>query len=111
MKLQNQVIAKSLNEKDILLREIHHRVKNNLQLVSSLLGLQSRYVKDPSALEALNSGKSRVKSMALIHQDLYNRENLTGVNIQIYIEKLGKELIQTYKIDENKIHFEREFNP
>ena len=49
--------------------------------------------------------------MALIHQDLYNRENLTGVNIQIYIEKLGKELIQTYKIDENKIHFEREFNP
>lgn len=100
---QNQIISKSLDEKDILLREIHHRVKNNLQLVSSLLGLQSLSIDDPKALEALNSGKARVKSMALIHQDLYNRENLTDINVRDYLEKLSEELIFTYQVDMNKV--------
>ncbi len=100
---QNEIISHALKEKDTLLREIHHRVKNNLQLVSSLLTLQSRHVDDPKALEALNSGKARVKSMALIHQNLYNKENLTGINIKNYLEKLCTELINTYHIDEEKI--------
>lgn len=106
IKIQNAIIQKALEEKDTLLREIHHRVKNNLQLVSSLLGLQSRHIEDPAALEALNSGKSRVKSMALIHQDLYNRENLTGVSVKEYLEKLCQELVITYKIDTQKIKLE-----
>ncbi len=100
---QNLIISKALSEKDILLREIHHRVKNNLQLVSSLLGLQSHHITDPNALEALNSGKSRVKSMALIHQNLYNKENLTGVSVREYLEKLSKELITSFKVDTNRI--------
>ena len=104
--LQNQVISKALSEKDTLLREIHHRVKNNLQLVSSLLGLQSQHIQDPGALNALNSGKARVKSMALIHQDLYNKENLTGVSVKEYIQKLSAELISTYRIDTKKIELD-----
>jgi len=103
VKSQNEIISKSLEEKDTLLREIHHRVKNNLQLVSSLLSLQSRTIEDPKALEALNSGKARVRSMALIHQDLYNRENLTGLNVKEYLEKLCNELITTYQVDTDKI--------
>ncbi len=101
--LQKKQISGALKEKDTLLREIHHRVKNNLQLVSSLLSLQSRYVEDPEALEVLNSGKSRVRSMALIHQDLYNRENLTGVSVKDYLERLCDELISTYQINTDQV--------
>jgi len=100
---QNNVISKSLSEKDMLLREIHHRVKNNLQLVSSLLTLQGRSINDHAALEAINEGKSRVRSMALIHQDLYNKENLKEINVKNYIEKLLTELFSTYNIDSEKI--------
>ena len=100
---QNKVISKALSEKDILLREIHHRVKNNLQLVSSLLTLQGRSIDDVTAQQAINEGKSRVRSMALIHQDLYNRENLTTINVQNYLEKLTSEIFTTYRIDRENV--------
>ena len=103
---QNETIGKALTEKDLLLREIHHRVKNNLQLVSSLLTLQGRSINDETALQAINEGKSRVRSMALIHQDLYNKENLTGIGVKDYIEKLTQELFSTYRIDKDKISLE-----
>ncbi len=101
---QNKIIQQSLSEKDTLLREIHHRVKNNLQIVSSLLALQSKFVSDPKALQALNAGKSRVRSMALIHQNLYNKEEITGISAKDYIEKLIKELIITFDVDSSKIN-------
>ena len=104
VKSQNITIVKALKEKEILLKEIHHRVKNNLQLVSSLLTLQSREVKDVKALEALAAGKSRVRSMALIHQDLYSKDNLTGIGMKKYLENLCEELFDAYKIDESKIN-------
>lgn len=100
---QKETITKALLEKDLLLREIHHRVKNNLQLVSSLLTLQGRSINDATALQAINEGKSRVRSMALIHQDLYNKENITGISVKEYIEKLTQELFDTYLIDKSKI--------
>lgn len=100
---QKAIIEKALGEKDILLREIHHRVKNNLQLVSSLLTIQSKDVKDEQALEALHIGKSRVKSMSLIHQDLYQKEKLTGINVKTYLEKLSSELFNTYNISKDQI--------
>ena len=100
---QNQVISKSLTEKDILLREIHHRVKNNLQLVSSLLTLQGQSIDDKTARLAITEGKNRVRSMALIHQNLYNKENLTNISVKEYLEKLTQELFYTYKIDADKI--------
>ncbi|MCB0707324.1 MAG: tetratricopeptide repeat protein [Saprospiraceae bacterium] len=102
---KNAVIAKALGEKDLLLREIHHRVKNNLQVISSLLSLQSRFIKDPHAISAINEGRSRVRSMALIHQNLYQKENLTGVHIKAYFSKLLQELFDTYRID-NRIELE-----
>jgi two-component sensor histidine kinase/Tfp pilus assembly protein PilF len=100
---QKQELSKALSAKELLLREIHHRVKNNLQIVSSLLSLQGRSLHDESALEAINAGKSRVRSMALIHQSLYQRENLTGVNVKEYVEKLTSELFRTYGVEEDRV--------
>lgn len=96
---QKQIISKTLEEKDILLREIHHRVKNNLQMVSSLLTLQGRSLDDHNAQQAIQEGKNRVRSMSLIHQDLYNKENLTDIGVKEYIEKLSHELLSTYRSD------------
>ncbi|MEL7148497.1 MAG: sensor histidine kinase, partial [Bacteroidota bacterium] len=108
---QKGIIEKALTEKDILLREIHHRVKNNLQLVSSLLGLQGMTTKDAEIKEAINAGKSRVMSMALIHQDLYNKEQLTSVNVQEYLEKLCRELISTYQLSTDQVQLTTAIQP
>jgi two-component sensor histidine kinase len=107
---QKDVISKALSEKDLLLREIHHRVKNNLQLVSGLLTLQGRSINDEMAQQAIQEGKSRVRSMALIHQDLYNREKLTHIGVKQYIEKLSRELFQTYRIDNEQISLQTDIN-
>jgi len=93
---KNKIISASLADKEILLKEIHHRVKNNLQVVSSLLSLQSRSIKDEQALEAINEGRNRVKSMALIHQNLYRDDNLTGIDMKDYVEKLSQSLFVSY---------------
>jgi two-component sensor histidine kinase/tetratricopeptide (TPR) repeat protein len=103
IKFQNNIIEKSLSEKELLLKEIHHRVKNNLQVVSSLLSLQSEYIKDDTALSAINEGRNRVRSMALIHQNLYSEDNLTGINVKSYLEKLIEGLFNTYNINEDQI--------
>jgi len=100
---QNQIISKSLKEKDTLLREIHHRVKNNLQVVSSLLRIQSSHTTDEVAIDALKEGQSRVQSMSLIHQDLYQKENLTGIRMQVYLERLIRNLFDTYNISPDRI--------
>ncbi|HFC00203.1 MAG TPA: tetratricopeptide repeat protein [Phaeodactylibacter sp.] len=100
---KNKQLTKALNEKSFLLKEIHHRVKNNLQIVSSLLSLQARNVEDQAALDALKEGQSRVRSMALIHQNLYQDDDLIGVEAKAYIEKLSEGLFHSYKIDHEKI--------
>ena len=103
VRLQNNVISKALKEKDILLREIHHRVKNNMQFISSLLSLQSDYVLDPLAKSALHKGEHRVQSMALIHQNLYQEDHLTGIKTPEYFKKLTENLFESYNIHEDKI--------
>jgi len=103
LELKNNIISVSLSEKEVLLKEIHHRVKNNLQVISSLLNLQSKSIIDEKALAALNEGRNRVKSMALIHQNLYRDDNLTGVDIKDYIEKLINSLFVSYNIETAKI--------
>jgi len=102
----NQANKKAATEKDTLLREIHHRVKNNLQVISALLTLQSKYVKEDTAIEALKEGQDRVHSMALIHKDLYQHDNLKGVNTKDYLEKLIQNLISSYNISEEKVRLE-----
>lgn len=94
---QKTVIESSLKEKESLLKEIHHRVKNNLQMVSSLLSLQTKNTRDKSAIQALEEGKSRVKAMALIHQKLYQNEDLSVVEMQGYIESLINSIQAVYK--------------
>ena len=103
LKEKNNTIKKALSDKELLLREIHHRVKNNLQVVYSLLSLQSEYIKEESVLSAINDGRNRVRSMALIHQNLYGSENLTGVDDKVYLEKLIQELFESYKIEKYKV--------
>jgi two-component sensor histidine kinase len=108
MQTQNGIISKALNEKDILLREIHHRVKNNLQFISSLLGLQSEHISDQVALGALQEGQDRVQSMALIHQNLYQEDNLTGVDMQAYFIKLIRNLFDSYNVRKDQIKLKLE---
>ncbi len=107
---QNKLIEKSLAEKEILLREIHHRVKNNLQIVSSLLSLQSNYIKDEQALDAVKESRNRVESMSLIHQNLYQEENLTGINVQQYIGNLCDNLFYSYNIKGDKVVLVKEID-
>ena len=105
---QNVIISKSLDEKEILLREIHHRVKNNLQFISSLLGLQTEHISDQKALNALQEGQDRVQSMALIHQNLYQEDNLTGVDMKDYFVKLIHSLFDSYNIREDQVALQLE---
>jgi two-component system, sensor histidine kinase PdtaS len=103
---KNEIISKNLEEKELLLREIHHRVKNNLQIISSLLSIQSRGIEDKRALEAVNVSRNRVKSMALIHQDLYREDNLMGIEAHEYIAKLTRSLFNSYRIDEDRVQLD-----
>lgn len=94
---QKYIIEDSLKEKESLLKEIHHRVKNNLQMVSSLLSLQTKNTKSKAAILALEEGKSRVKAMALIHQKLYQNDDLSVIEMQGYIESLINSVQSVYK--------------
>jgi two-component system, sensor histidine kinase PdtaS len=94
---QNEIIEKQLKEKEILMGEIHHRVKNNLQIISGLLNLQSRHIADPNALQAVREGRNRVKSIALIHQQLYQRESLTAINLKHYLKDLMQSIDQSFR--------------
>ncbi|HMO38230.1 MAG TPA: histidine kinase dimerization/phosphoacceptor domain -containing protein [Saprospiraceae bacterium] len=108
---KNDRIEKVLGEKEALLKEIHHRVKNNLQIISSLLSLQSRQIEDPKALEAIQEGRNRVHSMALIHQNLYQNEDLVGVDAVEYIEKLTDSLLSNYNISSQQITIATDIDP
>ncbi len=103
---KNKVVEHSLHEKDVLLREIHHRVQNNLQFVSSLLNLQSRRISDTKTQEVLKSCKQRIQSMALIHQKLYQEDSLSGIDIGNYTRNLIESLQASYSIDPDKIKTE-----
>lgn len=108
---KNQQISKTLEEKNILLREIHHRVKNNLQVVSSLLKLQSQYIEDEGAVKAIAEGRNRVHSMALLHQNLYKEDNLTGVDMKEYFTNLTEGLFDAYNISSEKITLQTDIQP
>lgn len=99
----NDELLKSLNEKELILKEIHHRVKNNLQVVSSLLRLQSDSITDKAAIGYLKMSEQRVKSMALIHQQLYRTKDLSRIDFREYLEDLCNYLFFAYDISFSRI--------
>jgi two-component sensor histidine kinase len=96
LKAVNVKIKRSLKEKEILLKEVYHRVKNNLQVVMSLLHIQSKTITDPATLEAFQESQDRIRMMSLIHEKLYESEDLSMINFSGYIHSLVDYLRQAY---------------
>jgi PAS domain S-box-containing protein len=96
-------IHASLREKELLLGEVHHRVKNNMQVISGLLDLQARSSGNPELTERLNESQNRIRSMALIHEKLYGSKDFSRIDLAGYVRVLSQELFQTYKINQWKI--------
>jgi two-component sensor histidine kinase len=102
-KIAEEQIKKSLKEKELLLQEIHHRVKNNLQIIVSLLKLQSRYIHDKRDLDIINKSRARVETMSLIHEKLYRSSDLSNINLYVYIKDLTCNLIKAYGINQSEV--------
>jgi two-component system, sensor histidine kinase PdtaS len=100
---KSNVINKSLLEKEVLIKEVHHRVKNNFQLISSLLNLQTDLIEDEAALRAINDTRSRITSMSLVHKNLYMTENLTSLNMNDYFSQLTSSILTSFEIKDNSI--------
>lgn len=98
-KTSDEIVA-SLKEKEVMLKEIHHRVKNNLQIISSILNLQSSFVHDENTLEILQESRNRIRSMAIIHENLYRTEDFSSINFADYLYNLVTNLIASYRIHE-----------
>jgi len=95
-KAQELELKESLVEKEVLLKEVHHRVKNNMQVISSIINLQSAYIKDPEALQMLKESQDRIKSMSLVHESLYQSKTLSSVNFTEYVTNISKNLYYSY---------------
>lgn len=98
----------SLKEKEVLLQEIHHRVKNNMQIIYSLLNLQSSAIKDKKVVDLFTESRNRIRSMALIHEKLYQSQNLAQINFGEYIQTLTTHLFHTYKVDPSNVALKTE---
>jgi two-component sensor histidine kinase len=95
-----------LEEKDALLKEVHHRVKNNLQLISSLLNLQAANVTDPAVAELFSDSRNRVRSMALVHENLYRAGNFARIPMATHIERLCGQLARAYDLHRQRVALE-----
>ena len=93
-------IVSSLKEKEVLLKEIHHRVKNNLQVISSILNLQSSFITDEKILSILQESRNRVRTMAIIHENLYRTEDFSSINFSEYLDNLMGNLISSYRVNQ-----------
>ena len=101
-------LERALKEKIILVKEIHHRVKNNLQIISSLLSLQSYFIKNDQINEVITTSKNRIRTMALIHENLYKSNNLAEIHFNIYLKNLIKNIFESYTISGQNIHVKDE---
>lgn len=102
LRAEEQIKA-SLQEKEVLLQEIHHRVKNNMQIISSLLSLQSQKITDKELIQLFKDSQNRVRSMALVHEMLYKSEDLARIDFSKYISNLTTELFRSFKSNPEKI--------
>ena len=106
--LENSTV--SLKEKEQLLKEVHHRVKNNLQIISSLLNLQAEHTQDEKFLSMIRESKNRISSMALIHEMLYVTKDFSKINISTYITKLSQSVYQSFYMSESDVTFDYEID-
>lgn len=106
--IQEQMLE-SIHEKEVLLQEVHHRVKNNLQVISSILNLQSSYVKDENSLNILRESQNRIKSMSFIHESLYQTRDFSKIEFGSYILSLTNSLIHSYSIGAGRIELKTKF--
>ncbi len=110
-KLAEVRIQAALREKEVLLKEIHHRVKNNMQVISSLLQLQAQYIEDEATLFLFEESQSRIYSMALIHEQLYQSDSLDRIDIQSYVENLVDNLFQSFGCSNDSIEISLNVEP
>ena len=108
---KDNFIIDSLNEKEILLKEVHHRVKNNIQVIASMLKLQSRYLKNDYDKMLFKDAQNRVKSMALVHEKLYQAKDLAHIDFESHVRSLVKHLAHSYHDNNKKISINFEFDP
>lgn len=101
-------LKRSLDEKDVLLKEIHHRVKNNMQIISSILTMQERLMEDVKLKNVLAESRNRIRSMALVHENLYQNENLANIQFPNYVRSLAGNIARTYYDLQHKVRFEYE---
>ena len=102
-KQMEEQIKRSLREKDVLMREMHHRAKNNLRVVSSLLSMQARTTRSKEAIDVLSKSQSRINTMALIHTQLYESGDLSELNMKEFVGTLSEELFRSYQVSDTKI--------
>ncbi|MHB8054751.1 MAG: PAS domain S-box protein [Candidatus Aminicenantales bacterium] len=102
-------IQASLREKEVMLREIHHRVKNNMQVISSLFNLQAGKTLNPEYREILKEGQTRIRAMSLVHEKLYQSRDLSKIDLAVYIQGLADHLFDVYLADSNRIRLETDF--
>jgi PAS domain S-box-containing protein len=102
-KINEREIIQSLKEKEVLLKEVHHRVKNNLQVISSILNLQSSFIQDEKILDILEESRHRIRSMAIIHENLYRTTNFSSINFSSYIIELCRNLISSYQYNKKTV--------
>ncbi len=104
-------LLESLHEKEVLLKEVHHRVKNNLQIISSILNLQTAYVgEDPRMLELLRESQGRIRSMSFIHESLYQNKNFSSIDLAGYIDGLSRNLMLSYSLT-GRVALEKDLEP
>ncbi|MDM8549303.1 histidine kinase dimerization/phosphoacceptor domain -containing protein [Desulfobacterales bacterium HSG2] len=108
LKQANEQIRAALREKEVLLREIHHRVKNNMQVISGLLDLQSMHTTDEETLKILKENKNRIRSMAIVHEKLYRSEDISEIDFKTYITDMINTLFRSYQISAGRIELKRD---
>jgi two-component sensor histidine kinase len=96
-------LKSSINEKDVLLKETHHRVKNNMQVIYSLLNLQTHYAKNEEAVNVLKESQNRVKSMGIIHEKLYKSTDRSKIDFSDYVKSLTSDLLDSYDVSDTII--------